>query len=1012
MAMQRHNFFDVSHQISDLDKSVTHLTEAILLASKRSQDVVYMFSDLAYVLIRRFTEFKRPEDIRTSVQYLRFLRNNFHSLASEAFSVHGELTVYLIFVLAKNLILGSGEMVRDMEELVAIIPEFLASYASKQSQLVALSAFADAVNQTDIFQRKHTQQVTDRVITILREATVLNPDLYISFALGSCLSARFQTTHMIDDYEEAIAIADKLVAATPGQLIVGDIPENPLMTDGGPAALTLVLLRSRLDAYPRPEYLEDTIHRFRTLIPTVPAHLRTAFSSALEFYTRQRLSYFGVAENSRNPAPDLLLGESFPMIMSSSRRSGSVPEDNPVTQTIDRWGQLKDILVTILEDETTIVEVEAAVGKAVELSRTFLPLQQSSHQWSFFPAMAFAEVLLQAHIRTNKLDYLNKSITLNRDLLKALAQTTHRFNAGRSLLSSLIKRYYLLQHSEDIKEVFQLFPLLVNDESGEVFARFKISYEWATGARLSTHPSMSTAYETAMSLMQESLVFSPTLQTQHFRLAHGLRKMRGSSSDYASYQIETGRVKQAIETLERGRALLWNEMRGFRTSTDQLCAAEPVLADKLADINRRLESVMMTDAQNDSEDTGDGGKGIGHREGMDSIGRLVITQRRLFQERASLVSRIQSLPGFEDFLKPPSFDVINAAAAHGPIIIINQSQFSSHIILLLRDSLPFVISTPFNFHDRANRLKDDLLRVRNDKEKGLDSMDYEITLTFVLAELYELVGKPVIEKLRKLEVSENSRIWWCPTDAFCSLPLHAMGPIPSNDGGRERYFMDLYTTSYTPTLSALIESRRPRSLTSNSPSLLLVAQPDTLPGAWGEIAVIQTTKTPVTSLISDMATPSTVLESLRDHQFAHFVCHGLLETGKPFDASFELHGDNLTLLEIVRSHLPTAEFAFLSACHTAELTEDSVADEGLHLAAAMQYCGFRSVVGTMWAMADTDGADLSKHFYKTIFSDRAELNGVPYSERSARALQLAVKKLRRKRGVTLERWVNFVHGGA
>jgi CHAT domain-containing protein len=127
----------------------------------------------------------------------------------------------------------------------------------------------------------------------------------------------------------------------------------------------------------------------------------------------------------------------------------------------------------------------------------------------------------------------------------------------------------------------------------------------------------------------------------------------------------------------------------------------------------------------------------------------------------------------------------------------------------------------------------------------------------------------------------------------------------------------------------------------------------------------------VTTLVSAMATPETVIEGLREHRFAHFVCHGLLETGKPFDASLELHKANLTLLEIVRSQLPAAEFAFLSACHTAELTEGSVADEGLHLAAAVQYCGFRSVVGTMWAMADTDGEDLSKNFYKTIFSDRS-----------------------------------------
>jgi CHAT domain-containing protein len=201
---------------------------------------------------------------------------------------------------------------------------------------------------------------------------------------------------------------------------------------------------------------------------------------------------------------------------------------------------------------------------------------------------------------------------------------------------------------------------------------------------------------------------------------------------------------------------------------------------------------------------------------------------------------------------------------------------------------------------------------------------------------------------------------------------------------------------------------------SLKPSILLVAQPETLPGAFDEITVIQSTKTPVITLISAMATPETVIKGLREHRFAHFVCHGLLETGKPFDASLELHKDNLTLLAIVRSQLPAAEFAFLSACHTAELTEGTAADEGLHLAAAMQFCGFRSVVGTMWAMADTDGADLSKHFYKTLFSDnsKADQNGVQYHERSARALQVAVKRLRKKRGVTLERWVNFVHYGA
>ena len=46
----------------------------------------------------------------------------------------------------------------------------------------------------------------------------------------------------------------------------------------------------------------------------------------------------------------------------------------------------------------------------------------------------------------------------------------------------------------------------------------------------------------------------------------------------------------------------------------------------------------------------------------------------------------------------------------------------------------------------------------------------------------------------------------------------------------------------------------------------------------------------------------------------------------------------------------------------------------------------------MWAMADADGRDVVEHFYKLMFSGGDE--GVPYYERSAKALQGAVQKLR------------------
>jgi len=209
-----------------------------------------------------------------------------------------------------------------------------------------------------------------------------------------------------------------------------------------------------------------------------------------------------------------------------------------------------------------------------------------------------------------------------------------------------------------------------------------------------------------------------------------------------------------------------------------------------------------------------------------------------------------------------------------------------------------------------------------------------------------------------------------------------------------------------------IDSRKPGAHSSEKPSILLVAQPDEfMPRAWDEISLIRGLKTAVTTLVSKRATPSGVMKRLQDHRFAHFSCHGILDAGKPYDASFKLYqGKRLTLLEIIRSRLPSAEFAFLSACHTAELTENSVTGEGLHLTAAVQFAGFRSVVGTMWAMADIDGHDLAKHFYASVFSKRWK--GVPYYERTAEALRDAVRLLRRKKKMSTERRVNFVHYGA
>lgn len=130
-----------------------------------------------------------------------------------------------------------------------------------------------------------------------------------------------------------------------------------------------------------------------------------------------------------------------------------------------------------------------------------------------------------------------------------------------------------------------------------------------------------------------------------------------------------------------------------------------------------------------------------------------------------------------------------------------------------------------------------------------------------------------------------------------------------------------------------------------------------------------------------------------------------------FDKVHKLGGSHQ--LELLDSPVPTTEVAFLLACSTAQPRDDADLVEGLHLATAMQCYEFRSVIGTMWAMYDGDGAELSRSFYRHMFS-RREDDGIPLKERVAGSLRYAVQVLRQGLGkqreaTALERWVNFVH---
>ena len=109
--------------------------------------------------------------------------------------------------------------------------------------------------------------------------------------------------------------------------------------------------------------------------------------------------------------------------------------------------------------------------------------------------------------------------------------------------------------------------------------------------------------------------------------------------------------------------MLWSEMRGLRTSINQIRLVDPHLADNFATINRKLEMLTLDISPNNNVDGRDS-----DIEGMDPFGHLVVRQRKLFDDREKLISQIQALPGLDlpeaTFLRHSPFSCTSWAGDH------------------------------------------------------------------------------------------------------------------------------------------------------------------------------------------------------------------------------------------------------------------------------------------------------------------------------------------------------------
>ncbi|KAG0702257.1 CHAT domain-containing protein [Suillus ampliporus] len=199
----------------------------------------------------------------------------------------------------------------------------------------------------------------------------------------------------------------------------------------------------------------------------------------------------------------------------------------------------------------------------------------------------------------------------------------------------------------------------------------------------------------------------------------------------------------------------------------------------------------------------------------------------------------------------------------------------------------------------------------------------------------------------------------------------------------------VYVCSYTPTLSALIRSRQ-MMRTRATPSFIAVGQ--------SQPASISPT------LANDDAIRASTLDALRRNTLVHLACHGKQDREQPYNSRFAMRDQPIMLLDIMENNALQAEFTFLSACHTA-VGDEGTPDEVIHLAAGLQFSGFKSVIGTLWAVDDAVAKHVVEDFYGNMFKKK----GIVDCPRAALALNYATNAVKKK--VPLEQRIVFIHIG-
>ncbi|KAF8443197.1 CHAT domain-containing protein [Boletus edulis BED1] len=960
--------FQHTGDVSDLSDAIRQYYSALDFSPAENKSTAYY--NLANAILSRFKLENNPKDLELCIEY--------SSIALQGMSDAHPDRLLALSCLSSALI-RRFEWYGNAEDLQTAVNNFQSALdlrsAEDSSQFIAFYDLADAL----VLRYKHRDDLADLELAIEHYHTALDllppshkdEGFYLD-NLGSALFLRFSRLGAMNDLEEAI---QKHYFAL--EIHTMNLSRRLITLEALGECLDVRFEQSR-----DPEDLHTAIDLYNeALFETSQDHpLRAAIlkKCANSLETRFRI-YGGIVDLDRS--------------ISYCREALELLPPDHLGQATSYQTLASTLLLRFEEtgDEFDLEEAHLYCSTATNTQHASGSLR------------AACNLLLARILKARILPWEVKDIE---SIFQHLRLAKDLCTLGHSLISEvyaeLASTYYLRflveQRPSDLNEAFGHHELSMSFASGPSCPAIRTCLQWVRDAEMFGHRSGIDVYRSTLRLVNCHILAlrSPELQQ------HAARRY-GASLAYegASFAMRFQEPTEAIEVLEGGRSVLWSQLVRAQTCLDDLRLTGEsgvLLADDFERLSFQLDQLPRVSKS--SKDV-----------------------KFLLKEKEAVVEQIRRVEGFKSFLKSIPFSELEKAALEGPVIILNASQHACDALILQFNTPHIHVPLP---HVTFQDVSQMATRFRELTGNPVTSGNDDEALTDLLSDLWDLIY-PIIQHLL-LHIPMGSRIWWCPAGPFASIPLHAAGPYRQG----EPSLLQIYVSSYTPTLQALIRARA-RTASEPSRSRRSSIVPGFLKGKKSKqtmtnqtiptiVAIGHTTSdetcyeldflrnrippsAPFRRIEGEEVTLEVVLAAFREPVWLHLACAASVDAALPGQSGFATRDGTLSLYDI-SSARPRAEFAFLSG--RCERGDDAESEEMMmHLVAALQYSGVRSVIGTLWPVDDEVMGRVAAAFYEEII---LKPGGSMQYTNTARSLNEALKAVGKE--VPLAQQIAFVHVGA